>query len=90
MTDTEQTTDHDTIRAWVTKRQGYPAHVKATQDGEDAGMLMIGFQNPDGKLEEIDWSAFFEKFEEEKLAFLYQEKTDEGELSRFNRLVSRD
>jgi hypothetical protein len=30
------------------------------------------------------------KFEEKKLAFLYQEETSSGEVSRFSKFVSRD
>jgi len=33
---------------------------------------------------------WFQAFEENKLAFLYQEETKDGEESRFSKLVSRD
>jgi hypothetical protein len=33
---------------------------------------------------------FFEKFDRENLAFLYQEKTAEGEVSRFHKFVERE
>ena len=39
--------------------------------------------------EEISWEQFFEKFDENKLAFLYQDKTSGGEESRFFKLVKR-
>jgi hypothetical protein len=41
------------------------------------------------ELEEISWDEFFEKFDEKRLAFVYQEKTAGGEPSRFNKFVSR-
>lgn len=41
------------------------------------------------KLEPISWDEFFDKFEASHLALVYQEKTKDGELSRFNKLVSR-
>lgn len=32
---------------------------------------------------------FFEKFEENNLAFLHQDRTNDGQISRFNKLVRR-
>jgi hypothetical protein len=32
----------------------------------------------------------FEKFEDQRLALVFQEKTEAGEKSNFNKLVSRD
>ena len=43
----------------------------------------------EGKLEEISWEEFFEKFDEQELALVYQEKTADGKKSNFNKLVSR-
>ena len=34
--------------------------------------------------------SFFDKFEEANLAFIYQEETADGELSRFCKFVDRD
>ncbi len=53
---------------------------------DDAGILRIDFQDPDDKLEEISWDDWFRAFDENNLAFLYE---DEGD-SRFNKLVNRD
>ena len=82
------TTDHDTIRKWVEGHGGKPATVKGTEkDGDEVGLLRINFPGgAEDKLEDISWDEFFEKFEESKLAFLYQDEKD----SRFNKLVSRD
>jgi hypothetical protein len=80
------TTDHDEIRRWVEERGGHPAEVKATE------LLRIdypGFSGEDS-LEEISWEEFFDAFEENNLAFLYQEKTKDGGKSRFSKLVDRD
>lgn len=38
----------------------------------------------------IGWDEFFAKFEEKKLAFLDQDRTKDGGVSRFFKLVSRD
>lgn len=85
------TTDHDEIRAWVEERGGTPAHVKRTGKEGDVGILRIDFPGYTGKdtLEAISWDEFFEKFDEQKLAFIYQDVTASGEPSFFNKLVSR-
>lgn len=83
------TTDHETIRRWVEKHGGFPAAVKGTEGrGDDPGLLRIDFPGYSGQqsLERISWEDFFRKFEDSKLAFLYQDEKD----SRFNKLVSRD
>jgi len=85
----KQTTNHDEIRRWVEAREGHPASVRGTEEGgEDAGLLRIMFRDDDN-LEEIGWDDFFEKFDEEKLAFLYQDKTADGGESRFFKFVQR-
>ena len=80
------TTDQEEIRQWVEERGGHPARVKGTD------VLRIdypGFSGED-RLEEITWGEFFEAFEENNLAFLYQEKTKDGKQSRFSKLVDRE
>ena len=86
------TTDHDTIRRWAEARGGRPATVTDTKADDEAGILRIAF--PDGgdeaRLEPIDWPDFFEKFDREQLAFLYQDETKRGEPSRFFKFVSKE
>jgi hypothetical protein len=91
MAQAKKTTDHEKIRRWVEERGGCPARVKGTGDG-DPGVLRIDYPGFSGQetLEEISWDEFFDKFEEENLAFLYQEETEGGEESRFSKLVRRD
>jgi hypothetical protein len=86
------TTNHAEIRKWVEARGGAPATVASTAGGGEAGILRILFQEDESgdALEEISWDEFFEKFEESKLAFLYQDKTKQGKTSRFFKFVSRD
>ena len=86
-----KTTDHETIRRWAEARGGRPAAVRGTGGGDDPGILRIDFEGtePEG-LERIEWDEFFDKFEESKLAFLYQEETEGGETSRFFKFVRRD
>ncbi|MFW5878536.1 MAG: hypothetical protein ACOCVR_01850 [Myxococcota bacterium] len=86
------TTDHEKIRQWAESRGGHPAHVASTGNGGDPGLLRIKFDG-DGEaesLEEISWDEFFEKFEEKKLAFLYQEERKSGGESRFFKFLPRD
>src|SRR5690242_21682840 len=86
----QQTTDHDKIRKWAEQRGGRPASVRGTEEGkEEAGILRIAFTD-DEDLETIEWDEFFHKFEEEHLAFLYQDETADGGKSRFFKLVERD
>ena len=86
------TTDHEEIRRWVEDRGGHPAQVKGTEKGKGAGLLRIdypGFSGED-RLEEISWDEFFEAFDKNNLAFLYQEKTKDCKVSRFSKLIERD
>lgn len=91
MSEAQRTTDHDTIRRWVEERKGHPARVKGTGSDDDAGLLRIDFPGYSGeqRLEEISWEEFFDKFDESDLAFLYQDRKGDGELSTFNKLVRR-
>ena len=81
------TTDHDEIRRWVEERGGHPAKVRT---GGEGGILRIDFGDPDPNLERISWEEFFRIFEENNLAFLYQDKTESGGISRFNKFVDRE
>jgi hypothetical protein len=91
----KRTTDHRQIRRWAEERAGKPARVRLTGDGGDVGLLRIDFpeensdDEEDEELEEITWEEFFEKFDDKRLAFVYQDTTGAGEISRFNRFVSR-
>lgn len=82
-----RTTDHNEIRQWVESHGGNPAAVKRTGGGDDPGILRIDFPgfSGEGSLEPITWETFFEYFETNGLAFLYQDV----ENSRFSKLVRR-
>ena len=85
------TIDHATIQKWVEQRGGHPAHVKATGSSTDPGILRIDFPgySGEGKLEQIGWDQFFDSFDRNELAFIYQDRTRRGKESRFNKLVAR-
>jgi hypothetical protein len=86
------TTDHEEIQRWAEERGGKPSRVKRTGRGDDPGILRIDFPGYSGadSLEEISWDEFFEKFDENGLALLYQETTSGGQKSNFNKLISRE
>jgi hypothetical protein len=86
------TTDHDEIRRWVEARGGHSARVKGTERAGEPGLLRIDYPGFSGEesLESISWDEFFKAFDENNLAFVYQEKTKDGGKSRFSKLVDRD
>jgi len=86
------TTDHDEIRRWAEDHGGTPARVRGTGDKDDPGILRIDFPGGagEGELEQIDWDEWFEKFEQQKLAAVLQERKADGEPSTFIKLVKRD
>lgn len=88
MAQARATVDHETIRRWVETRGGSPAHVKGSGSRDDPGILRIDFPgfSGHGSLEKISWKKFFDAFDRNRLAFLYQDSPK----SRFSKLVSRE
>jgi hypothetical protein len=78
MPENRTTTDHEEIRRWAEERGGRPAAVVNSQNNEDiaAGGLRIDFPDYDSgePLQEITWTEFFDRFEEENLTFIFQEE----------------
>jgi hypothetical protein len=87
MSSSDTTTKHEDIQKWAEARDGHPAIIKTRGKG---GILRIDFGEPEENLEPIPWEEFFKIFDENKLAFLYQDKTKGGEVSRFNKFVERE
>lgn len=87
MTEARTTTDHDIIKRWAEARNGNPALAKTAEPG---GILRIDFGEPEEGLEPVSWDEFFQIFDQNGLAFLYQEETEGGGTSRFNKFVNRD
>ena len=85
-------TDHEEIRQWAEERGAKPTCVRGTGSNNDVGMIRLDFPGYTGanKLEEISWDDWFEKFDENGLALLVQERTARGQRSNFNKLVSRE
>ncbi|EJC84033.1 hypothetical protein Rleg4DRAFT_6199 [Rhizobium leguminosarum bv. trifolii WSM2297] len=87
MSSSETTTDHKVIQKWAEKRDGKPAVIRA--GGKGGGVLRIDFGEKEEEFDEIGWDEFFKIFDDNKLAFLYQDKTKDGKTSRFNKFVER-
>ncbi|MEA3536971.1 hypothetical protein [Rhizobium sp. CC-YZS058] len=87
MSSSETTVDHDTIREWAEARNGRPSVIRTKGKG---GILRLDFGEKEEDFEEIEWDEFFAIFDRNKLAFLYQDKTKDGETSRFNKFVEGD
>ena len=87
-----KTTDHEEIRRWVEERGGHPARVRSTAGSGGWGVLRIDFPGYSGEdtLEAVAWDDWLDEFESNELAFLHQDQTDDGQMSRFNKLVDRN
>jgi hypothetical protein len=85
------TTDHDEIRQWAEARGAKPACVRGTGKKRAGYMIRLDFPGFSGaeSLQQITWDEFFEQFDKNKLALIYQERTAQGETSNFNKFVSR-
>jgi len=91
--DTHETRSHSAIRRWAEERDAIPTTVRGTGKDGAAGILRLDFvgdgQKREDDLEAISWEEFFEKFDEAKLTFLYQDRTADGQVSRFCKFVNR-
>jgi hypothetical protein len=86
------TIDHALIKRWVDERGGHPARVKGTDVRDESGVLLIDYPGYSGTqtIEAISWDEFFKGFEENQLAFCYEDEKKAGSQSRFSKLVNRD
>ena len=66
--------------------------LRVLRAGTGRGLLRIDYPGFSGEetLEPITWEEFFTAFEDNNLAFLYQEETKDGKESRFSKLINRD
>jgi hypothetical protein len=89
MPEANVTTDHGTIRRWAEERGGRPATVEGSGSKNEPGILRIDFEPTDEGMAKVSWDDFFSRFDRERLAFLYQDKTEDGSVSRFHRFIDR-
>ena len=88
----QMTVDHRVIKEWVEERGGVPAAVESSRVAvEESGVLRIRFpEQPAEEFEKLSWEQFFTKFDQAHLAFMYEERTVNGDLSRFFKFISRN
>ncbi len=83
----KRTQNHEEIRRWAEERKAKPTIVKGSE------ILRFDFEERDESGDEalrpVPWEKFFEVFDNRDLEFLYQEHTQDGKPSRFNKFVSR-
>jgi hypothetical protein len=85
------TVDHAQIQEWVEERGGRPAIFNGEVIEDQDGVLRIDFhEHTAGQtLEPISWQEFFEQFEQQGLAFVYQDETSGDVPSRYFRFTRR-
>jgi hypothetical protein len=82
------TTDHEFIRDWVERRGGCPTALRRSGRAR-AATLQVEFPGrlrTEQLLSPISWDEFFDRFEQHKLAFVYQD-TARGRLT--SKLIDR-
>lgn len=79
------TQDHAIIRAWAEARGACPATILPRD--RDKAIPRLEFRATDENLADASWEPFFRAFDQHKLAFHYQERTDDGRTSRFYQFV---
>ena len=87
MAQTTRTIDHDEIQQWASVHGGAPAILADSRVGE-SGMLRLDFGEGTEALERITWADFFDIFDENDLAFVYEFDIN-GDASMRYHFVSR-
>jgi hypothetical protein len=81
------TTNRDEIRRWAEAHGGKPACIEGTGGRGDPGMLRLMFPDApfakDEHLHAIDWAEWFEAFDKNGLALVYEP------TSRFSKIIAR-
>lgn len=92
MSSSNTTTDHSKIKKWIESRNGVPAKISNT-GSENDGLLRVHYPEAsknDDSFDEISWDEFFEIFDKNNLAFLYQDEKKDGEESTFSKFVAKE
>ena len=79
-----QTTDHKKIKQWAEQHNASPATVRNKSQESDTSIIRFDINGNNENLHEINWEHFFELFEQNELALVYQPD------SNFNKFVSRN
>ncbi len=75
------------IQSWVEEHGGAPGIIKGTDESDEEGgeMLYIIFGNAGRDMEVIDWDEFFDRFENENLALVFDDELPPSEFRFFDR-----
>lgn len=82
----EITTDHDTIRAWVDERGGFPVAVREASEE----IVDLAFSPPLDDYERIPWSEFFDLFDSLNLVFQFDPEAGPDEAADAWSFASRE
>jgi len=88
MTQATRTIDHEEVREWAELHGGAPAILADSRVGE-SGMLRLDFGDGVEQLERITWEDFFDIFEDNDLAFIYEASDADGDASIHYHFTSR-
>ncbi|WP_440006977.1 hypothetical protein [Halomicrococcus sp. SG-WS-1] len=83
------TTDRETIRNWADERNLEP--VRRTTAGTEEPSVRLVHDAETGRSghEEVSWDEFFDRFEDEQLAFMYQEFDSVDDEVEFAEVIDR-
>src|SRR5436305_357305 len=90
------TIDHEKIKEWAKKYRGTPQIIGRETEGnvgvriDFPGKQDDLFLGESEKIKKATWEEFFEKFEEQNLAFLYSDSADPKDPSWSYRFIPRD
>ena len=83
------TYNHETIKNWARDRGGVPAILKKETD-DPTVMLRIHFPGSEAnEAKKATWEELFRFLDKENISFLYQDRTPEGEMSRYYKFICR-
>jgi hypothetical protein len=77
------TIEHEQIIAWTLSRGGHPA---IQQQSDEHVSPVISFTSEEG---DVSWEEWMSIFDKDEWAFIYQDRTPEGELSRTWKITPR-
>ena len=77
------TIEHSEIIGWTQSRGGHPAIENPSETG-DRPAIRFSDEEP-----EVSWEAWMSVFDHGEWAFIYQDRTPEGELSRSCKIIPR-
>jgi hypothetical protein len=91
MSEFKRTKDHDEIRAWIEKHNGRPAVLSDTTNDDIQGLLYIHFGLGARKVgAPISWEEFFDRFDEARVVFRYNDEVIRGMENESYSFVSNE